>query len=57
MELRWLAFDEARRENLPLITKVVLAEIEARMQADRFQRPPVPFYFYRHGRANREEIA
>jgi 8-oxo-dGTP pyrophosphatase MutT (NUDIX family) len=57
VELRWLAFDEARRENLPLITKVVLAEIEARMQADRFQRPPVPFYFYRHGRANREEIA
>lgn len=56
VELRWLSFPEAREANLPLITKVVLAEIEARLRADHFRRPPVPFYYYRHGRANREEI-
>jgi 8-oxo-dGTP pyrophosphatase MutT (NUDIX family) len=56
VELCWLGFDEAHAANLPLITKVVLTEIESRLKADQFQRPPVPFYFYRHGRANREEI-
>jgi 8-oxo-dGTP pyrophosphatase MutT (NUDIX family) len=56
VELRWLTFPEARKVNLPLITKVVLAEIEARLKAARFNEPPVPFYYYRHGRAHREEI-
>jgi 8-oxo-dGTP pyrophosphatase MutT (NUDIX family) len=57
VELRWMSFAEAGDANLPLITRVVLAEIESRQKADAFARPPVPFYYYRHGRANREEIA
>jgi 8-oxo-dGTP pyrophosphatase MutT (NUDIX family) len=57
VELRWMSFAEAREANLPLITRVVLAEIESRQKSDSFARPPVPFYYYRHGRANREEIA
>jgi 8-oxo-dGTP pyrophosphatase MutT (NUDIX family) len=56
VELRWLTFAEARETNLPLITRVVLGEIEARLKAKSFPRPPVPFYYYRHGRAHREEI-
>jgi 8-oxo-dGTP pyrophosphatase MutT (NUDIX family) len=56
VELRWLSFGEARETNLPLITRVVLGEIESRLKADLFPRPPVPFYYYRHGRAHREEI-
>jgi 8-oxo-dGTP pyrophosphatase MutT (NUDIX family) len=56
VELRWLSFAEARETNLPLITRVVLGEIESRLKADSFPRPPVPFYYYRHGRARREEI-
>jgi len=56
VELRWLTFDEARAENLPLITKVILGEIERRLRADSLSRPPVPFFHFRNGRPNREEI-
>jgi 8-oxo-dGTP pyrophosphatase MutT (NUDIX family) len=56
VELRWLSFAEAGEANLPLITRVVLAEIESRQKTHSLTRPPVPFYYYRHGRANREEI-
>jgi 8-oxo-dGTP pyrophosphatase MutT (NUDIX family) len=56
VELRWLNFSEARETNLPLITRVVLNEIESRLKADTFSRPPVPFYYYLHGRAHRDEI-
>lgn len=57
VELRWLTFDEARAENLPHITKVVLTEIEKRLKADFSSRLPVPFYYFRQGRPRREEIA
>ncbi len=56
VELHWLSFSDARETNLPLITRVVLNEIESRLTADLFPRPPVPFYYYLHGRAHREEI-
>lgn len=56
VELRWLTFAEARETNLPLITRVVLSEIEGRLKAESFPRPPVPFYYYQHGRAHRDEI-
>jgi 8-oxo-dGTP pyrophosphatase MutT (NUDIX family) len=56
VELRWLNFDEARAENLPHITKVVLGEIERRLKNSSFSRLPVPFYYFRNGRPRREEI-
>lgn len=56
IELRWLTFEEARAENLPNITKVVLGEIERRLKSDSFSRLPVPFYYFRNGRPHREEI-
>ncbi|MCC6948263.1 MAG: NUDIX hydrolase [Bradyrhizobiaceae bacterium] len=56
IELRWLTFDEARAESLPHITRVTLGEIERRLQAASFSRPPVPFYYFRNGRPYREEI-
>jgi 8-oxo-dGTP pyrophosphatase MutT (NUDIX family) len=57
VELRWLPFDEARRIDMPTITKIVLAEIETRLRAGFSRRAPVPFYYFRHGRANRDEIS
>lgn len=57
VELKWLTFDEARAENSPTITKIVLGEIEARLKLDLSPRLPVPFYFPRRGRMLREEIA
>jgi len=56
VELKWLTFAEAERENLPSITKVVLAETAARI-ARGTARPAVPFYYWKSGRFLREEIA
>jgi 8-oxo-dGTP pyrophosphatase MutT (NUDIX family) len=57
VELKWLTFGEAERENLPTVTKVVLAEIAARHLADGTHDAPVPFYYWKAGRFHREEIA
>ncbi len=55
VELKWLTFAEAEKENLPSITKVVLAETAARI-ARGTARPAVPFYYWKSGRFFREEI-
>jgi 8-oxo-dGTP pyrophosphatase MutT (NUDIX family) len=55
VELKWLTFAEAEQENLPSITKVVLAETAARV-ARGTARPGVPFYYWKSGRFFREEI-
>ena len=55
VELKWLTFAEAEQENLPSITKVVLAETAARV-ARGTARPAVPFYYWKSGRFFREEI-
>ena len=56
VELRWLTIDAARAENLPGITKVLLAEIELRLKSGLSARAPVPFYYFRDGRSYREEF-
>lgn len=45
--LHWLSLSEARNLDLPTITEIVLAEVEARLQpnADR----PIPFFFHQDG--------
>jgi 8-oxo-dGTP pyrophosphatase MutT (NUDIX family) len=47
--LSWLTLAEARRLDLPFITTVVLAEVEARL-ADPADRP-APFFHHRDGRS------
>lgn len=48
--LRWLSIAEARRLDLPFITEVVLAEIEARLAApDRDHK--TPFFHHAEGRS------
>jgi 8-oxo-dGTP pyrophosphatase MutT (NUDIX family) len=51
--LDWLTLKQARDEELPSITRAVLDDLEARL-ANR--RAPVPFYYFRAGRAIRREI-
>jgi 8-oxo-dGTP pyrophosphatase MutT (NUDIX family) len=46
-ELAWLSLDEARLADLPLITRVILDELEERLERGALSDPahPVPFYF------------
>lgn len=48
--LSWLTLAEARDLDLPFITGVVLAEIEARL-ADAATERPAPFFFHQDGRS------
>ncbi len=48
--LSWLTLGEARRLDLPFITEVVLAEVEARLRAPDTLRP-VPFFYHQDGKS------
>jgi hypothetical protein len=48
--LSWLTLAEARGLDLPFITEVVLAEIEARLRAPDTPRP-VPFFYHHEGKS------
>ena len=48
--LRWLTLAEARGLDLPFITEVVLAEVEARLRAPETVRP-TPFFHHEEGRS------
>lgn len=50
VELRWLSFDETEKLELPSVTRVILEELAARIDAGFGPRLPVPFYAMHHGR-------
>lgn len=49
VELAWLPIDEARKLNLPVITELVLQELQSWLQAGATPDAPVPFYCTRDG--------
>lgn len=49
IELAWLSFDESEKLELPTVTRVVLEELAARLDAGFGTRLPVPFYAMHHG--------
>jgi 8-oxo-dGTP pyrophosphatase MutT (NUDIX family) len=55
-EIMWLPLAEAREADIPSITRTVLGDLEARLAADPALRPgaPVPFYYLRHNRFQRD---
>lgn len=53
--LTWLTLGEARALDLPFITEVVLAEIEARLRAPDTPRP-VPFFYHKDGKSFVDQI-
>lgn len=53
--LSWLTLPEARDLDLPFITEVVLAEVEARIREPEAERP-IPFFFNAEGTSNIERI-
>jgi len=50
IETRWLTFAETEKAELPTITRVILDEVQARLEAGFGSRLPVPFYSMHHGR-------
>ncbi len=56
VELKWLTIADARREKLPAITKVILEEIETRLKAGFHKEMPVPFFYTKHGKFQRDEL-
>lgn len=55
-ELAWVSLDEARKLELPRITRIVLDDLEGAAQAGFPPYRPIPFYFERYGKSLREEI-
>ncbi|WP_417688925.1 NUDIX hydrolase [Roseibium sp.] len=58
-DIAWLTLDEARAmEELPMITRRILQDLEERLAHDPELAPdsPVPFYYYRNGDFQREYL-
>lgn len=54
VELTWVSIPDARRLDLPMITHIVLEELEARIAAGLTADLPVPFYRTQDGHFARE---
>ena len=52
--LSWLTLKDARGLDLPFITEVVLAEVEARLKGG--DPRPIPFFFHADGKSNIDQI-
>lgn len=57
VELKWLALADARKEKLPAITKVILEELENRLQAGFKKESSIPFFYSKNGKFHRDELA
>ena len=57
VELRWLTCTQARAENTPHITKVIVEEIEMRLKAGFPDSIPASFFYFKNGQFHREELA
>lgn len=57
VELKWLTCAEARAENIPAITKVIVEEVEMRLKAGLPESVPASFFYFKHGQFHREELA
>ncbi len=56
VELRWMTCAEARAENTPNITKVIVEEIEMRLKAGFSDSIPASFFYFKSGQFHREEL-
>ena len=56
VELKWLTIEDARKEKLPAITKVILEELENRLKAGFPKDYSVPFFYSKNGKFQRDEI-
>jgi hypothetical protein len=56
IELAWVNLEEAKRLDLPTITTVILDELETRLKAGFGPELPVPFYYERSRKFQREVL-
>ncbi|TCR62123.1 NUDIX domain-containing protein [Bosea sp. BK604] len=56
IELVWVDFDEAMQLDLPTITKAILKEVDARLEAGFGRHLPVPYFWEKNGSFVREEL-
>jgi 8-oxo-dGTP pyrophosphatase MutT (NUDIX family) len=56
VELRWMTIPETAEHDLPAITRTILQELQARIDAGFSPRLPVPFYYERNLAFQREEL-
>jgi 8-oxo-dGTP pyrophosphatase MutT (NUDIX family) len=56
IELAWVNLEEAKRLDLPTITTVILDELETRLKAGFGPELPVPFYYERNRKFQREVL-
>jgi 8-oxo-dGTP pyrophosphatase MutT (NUDIX family) len=57
VELKWLTCAEARAGNTPIITKVIIEEIEMRLKTGFAETIPASFFHFKHGQFHRDELA
>lgn len=58
IDLHWLTFKQALDLDLPIITRVVLEELQEKLENGAFPQPdtPVPYYYMRNGIFHRELV-
>ncbi|WP_245973837.1 NUDIX hydrolase [Bosea caraganae] len=56
IELVWVDFEEALQLDLPTITKAIIKEVEARLEAGFAPYLPVPYFWEKNGSFVREEL-
>ncbi|KQT87030.1 NUDIX hydrolase [Methylobacterium sp. Leaf469] len=56
VEIVWVTFAEARALDLPRITSLVLADVEAQVAGNLAPYLPIPFYYERRGKGQREVL-
>lgn len=56
IELVWVDFDEAKLLDLPTITKAIIKEVEARLEAGFGPHLPVPYFWEKNGSFVRDEL-
>lgn len=52
INLHWLSLDDARKLDIPIITRQILDIVEARLNAPANTRHPIPFYQFRRGQSH-----
>lgn len=57
VETAWLTITEAKKADIPQITRAIIEEVEARLGSGNKPWTPVPYFFARGGRMYRDAIA
>lgn len=57
VELVWLPVEEAKRLDIPTVTRIVLEELQARTEDRNGDQRPIPFYYVKQGQFTQEMLS